>query len=89
MSFSNRILFIACCSFAVNSNLVFADEEIQEPTSEEILAHPEIKGALGAIDAWVEGVRTYERIPGVSIGIIHDQDLIWKNGLTGSRVPLR
>ena len=72
MSFSNCILFIACCSFAINSNLVFADKEI--------LAHPEVKGALGVIDAWVEGVRTYERIPGVSIGIIHDQDLIWSNG---------
>ena len=72
MSFSNCILFIACCSFAVNVNFVFADEEI--------LAHPEVKGALGVIDAWVEGVRTYERIPGVSIGIIHDQDLIWSHG---------
>jgi CubicO group peptidase (beta-lactamase class C family) len=80
MSFSIRILFIACCSFSVSSNLVFANEELQEPTSEEILAHPEVKGALAAIDAWVEGVRTYERIPGVSIGIIRDQDLIWNNG---------
>ncbi len=80
MSSSHIVLFIACCSFAVHSNLVSADEKIQEPTTEEILAHPEIKGALGAIDAWVEGVRTYERIPGVSIGIIHDQDLIWNNG---------
>ncbi len=80
MSSSHIVLFIACCTITVNSNLVSADEEIQEPTSEEILAHPEVKGALGAIDAWVEGVRTYERIPGVSIGIIHDQDLIWNKG---------
>ena len=89
MSFSIRILFIVCCSFAVNSNLVFADEEIQEPSSEEILAHPEVKGALGAIDAWVEGVRTYEKIPGVSIGIIRDQDLIWNNGYGYSNVETK
>jgi CubicO group peptidase (beta-lactamase class C family) len=80
MSASRIVSFIACCSFAVHSNLVFADEEIQEPTIEEILAHPEVKGALGAIDAWVEGVRTYERIPGVSVGIVRDQNLIWHNG---------
>jgi CubicO group peptidase (beta-lactamase class C family) len=80
MSSSHVVLFIACCSFAFHSSLVLADEESQEPTTEEILAHPEVKGALGAIDAWVEGVRTYDRIPGISVGIVRDQDLIWNNG---------
>jgi CubicO group peptidase (beta-lactamase class C family) len=80
MSPSHVISFIACCSLAVHSSLVLADEEIQEPTTEQIIAHPEVKGALRAIDAWVEGVRTYDRIPGVSVGIVLDQDLIWSNG---------
>ncbi len=80
MKFSHLVLVIACCSFAVYSNLVFADEEIPPPTRDEILAHPDVKGALGAIDAWLEGVRTYDRIPGVSVGIVVDQDLIWNNG---------
>ena len=80
MSSSRIVLFIACCSVAVHSNLVFADEKSQEPTTEEILAHPEVKGALAAIDAWVAGVRTYDRIPGVSVGIVRDQDLIWNSG---------
>ncbi|MBW1843037.1 MAG: serine hydrolase [Deltaproteobacteria bacterium] len=86
MSSSKFVLLIACCSFAVHSNVVFADEATQEPTAEEILAHPEVKGALGAIDAWVEGVRTYDRIPGVSVGIVHDQDLIWSKGYGYSNV---
>ena len=51
MSSSHFILVIACCSFVVHSNLVFAEEETREPTAAEILAHPEVKGALGAIDA--------------------------------------
>jgi hypothetical protein len=59
MSSSHMILIIACCSLVVHSNLVFADEETREPTTAEILAHPEVKGALGAIDAWLEGVRRY------------------------------
>lgn len=80
MASSRLVIFIACCSFAVFSNLVFADEETRQPTRDEILAHLEIKGALGAIDAWVEGVRTYDRIPGVSVGIVRDQDLIWSSG---------
>lgn len=74
------VTFIAFCGFAINPNLVFANEEIQQPTTDEILAHPEVKGALRAIDAWLEGVRIYERIPGISAGIIHDQALIWNKG---------
>jgi CubicO group peptidase (beta-lactamase class C family) len=80
MSSSHVFLFIACCSLAVHSNPAFADEKTHEPTTEEILAHPEVKGALKAIDAWVEGVRTYERIPGVSVGIVRGQDVIWNSG---------
>ena len=80
MSWSNSVLFIACCSLLANWNHVFAAEEIEHQTSEQILAHPEVKGSLAAIDAWIEGVRTYEKIPGVSVGIVRDQDLIWNNG---------
>ncbi len=80
MSSSQVVLFIACCSFAAHSNVIFADETTQEPTREEFLAHPEVRGALGAIDAWVEGVRAYDKIPGVSVGIVRDQELIWNNG---------
>jgi CubicO group peptidase (beta-lactamase class C family) len=80
MSSSKVVLFIACCSLAVSSSLALADQESPEPTTAEILAHPEVKGALGAIDAWVEGVRRYDRVPGISVGIVHDQDLIWNDG---------
>ena len=40
MSLSNSVLLIAFCSFAVNSSLVIAAEEAQEPTSKQILEHP-------------------------------------------------
>ena len=71
---------IACCGFSSHLNLVLADEEIQQPTADEILAHPEVKGALRAIDAWLEGTQIYDRIPGISAGIVHDQELIWSKG---------
>jgi CubicO group peptidase (beta-lactamase class C family) len=80
MSLSRLVLVIACCCFAIQSNLVLAEEENKQPSKEEILSHPEVKGALGAIDAWLEGVRTYGRIPGMSVGIVRDQDLIWNSG---------
>ena len=49
-------------------------------TKEQILAHPEVAGAIAAIDAYLEGIQTYEKVPGISVGIVHDQDLIWQRG---------
>lgn len=57
-----------------------AAEEPDEPTLEELLAHSEVTGALAIIDAWIDGRQTYEQIPGISVGIVHDQDLLWANG---------
>mgnify|MGYP001555097367 CR=1 FL=1 len=57
---------------------VIADDE--PPSAEEVLAHPNVKGALAVVDAWLEAARTYERVPGISAGIVYDQDLIWSSG---------
>ncbi len=75
-----RILAALCCSLAFLSVPATAADDEQALTSDEILQHPEVKGALAAIDAWLEGARIYERIPGMSVGIVHDQTLIWNNG---------
>ena len=49
-------------------------------TTEQILAHPEMAGALAVIDAYVAGIQMYEEVPGISVGIVHDQELIWQKG---------
>jgi CubicO group peptidase (beta-lactamase class C family) len=36
--------------------------------------------ALEIIDVWMDAQVAYDGIPGVSIGIVHDQDLIWSRG---------
>ena len=80
MSFLRFVLFTAFCICAVGLNPALADKQTPQPTTAEILAHPEVKGALRAIDAWVEYNRMYNRIPGISVGIVLDQDLIWSKG---------
>ncbi len=51
-----------------------ADDDSSPPTREELLMHPEVMGALATIDAWADGVYVYERVPGISVGIVRDQD---------------
>ncbi len=55
---------------------VLADDNISE--IDQLKNQPEIKGAISAIDAYVEGIQIYENIPSISIGIVHDQDILWK-----------
>jgi CubicO group peptidase (beta-lactamase class C family) len=52
----------------------------EAPTIEELRSHPEVVGAIAAIDAWVAGRQLYDRIPGVSVGIVSDQDMLWSAG---------
>jgi len=42
-----------------------------------VSAHPEVQGALRALDAWIEGVQIYDRVPGISAGIVVGPDLVW------------
>ncbi|MCH7491772.1 MAG: serine hydrolase [Gemmatimonadetes bacterium] len=41
---------------------------------------PRVSAALSLLDMWVDAQLAYERIPGISIGVVHDQDLIWSKG---------
>lgn len=41
------------------------------------MAEKNHENALALVEAWLEVQRAYDRIPGVSAAIVHDQDLIW------------
>lgn len=62
------VVSFALCSWA-------AEEQNTSATD-----HPEIRGALASLDAWVDAYQAYERIPGLSVGIVLDQELIWSSG---------
>ena len=42
--------------------------------------HPQLKAAIGLLEAWIEAQAAYSELPGMSMGIILDQDLIWSRG---------
>lgn len=42
--------------------------------------HPEVADALELLDLWIEEQMAYEQIPGLAIGIVYDQELIWARG---------
>ena len=51
-----------------------------EESKPRLVDHPEVKGALAIVDAWIDGVRDYQKVPGISVGFVVDQELIYANG---------
>jgi len=52
---------------------------------------PDVKAVLDVLSAWIESQRAYSGLPGASLGVIHDQELVWAAGFgwadTERRVP--
>ena len=45
-----------------------------------------VRSALGLLAAWIEAQMAYSGLPGLSIGIVHDQDLVWAAGFRHARL---
>lgn len=43
-------------------------------------ALPRVREALHLLEAWVDAQRAYEQIPGISMAVVHDQELLWAGG---------
>jgi CubicO group peptidase (beta-lactamase class C family) len=39
-----------------------------------------VRSAIGLLAAWIESQLAYSGVPGLSIGILHDQELVWSAG---------
>ena len=46
----------------------------------ELRSHPQVRGAIGIVDAWIDSVRDYGQVPGISVGFVVDQDLVFAKG---------
>ncbi|HZW34256.1 MAG TPA: serine hydrolase [Isosphaeraceae bacterium] len=41
---------------------------------------PEVQSGIRLLEAWIDSQMAYRGLPGMSIGIVYDQDLIWSRG---------
>jgi CubicO group peptidase (beta-lactamase class C family) len=58
--------------------LVVATPALAQPSS--LRDHPRVQEALTVLDLWVDAQRAYEDIPGISLAVVHDQELLWAKG---------
>ena len=48
--------------------------------SVESAAHPEVASGIELLTVWIEAQMAHRGEPGLSIGIVHDQELVWARG---------
>ena len=50
------------------------------PTGAALAHHPEVAAALTVLDTWIAAAVSDRELPGLAIGIVHDQGLLWAKG---------
>jgi CubicO group peptidase (beta-lactamase class C family) len=45
-----------------------------------LLDDHDVRSALDLLSAWIDGQMAYSGLPGLSIGVVHDQALVWARG---------
>jgi len=48
--------------------------------SDFVAQHPEVADAITLLDLWIEEQFAYQQLPGLAIGVVYDQELIWAKG---------
>lgn len=63
-----------------------------KPATVDVASHPEVLGAERLFSAWMEGQLAYRGLPGVAVGVVYDQQLVWSKGFGWAdmvkRVPM-
>lgn len=74
------IAVIAACTVA--AAIPRASTLAVQPASARagVAGHPDVLGAERLFSAWMEGQIAYRGLPGIAIGVVSDQELVWAAG---------
>ncbi|TET67192.1 MAG: hypothetical protein E3J56_13330, partial [Candidatus Aminicenantes bacterium] len=50
------------------------------PTFSDEQTKPDFSEAIRLIDTWLEAQRDYDHLPGISVAIVTDQEILWSKG---------
>lgn len=60
--------------------VMLAAGAVSQGSAREVAGDPRVREALAFVELWLDGQRAYEGIPGISVAIVHDQELVWSAG---------
>src|SRR6267378_6556203 len=57
-----------------------AETAAPKTAAASIANDPDILGAERLFSAWIEGQIAYRGLPGIAVGVVSDQELVWSKG---------
>jgi len=51
-----------------------------KPQAVSLTSDPRFVQSIGLLEAWIDAKLAYDKIPGISLGFVVDQDLVWSKG---------
>lgn len=57
--------------------------------SAPVAEHPDVQGAIRLFSAWLDGQIAYRGLPGIVVGVVSDQELVWSHGFGFANVAER
>ena len=61
----------------------------QAPDAAAIATNPDVLAAERLFSAWLEAQVAYRGLPGVAVGVVHDQQLVWSRGFGFANVEAK
>jgi CubicO group peptidase (beta-lactamase class C family) len=79
-------LFMRCRSVLITLALLLGGRPALAIEAASLGDDPRVKQALRLLEAWADGQQAYERLPGVSMAVVHDQSVLWSRGFGQAHV---
>lgn len=67
-------------ALALTTSLVTARALTAQPVTPSIATDLDVLGAERLFSAWMEGQIAYRGLPGIAVGVVYDQQLVWATG---------
>src|SRR5262245_39581224 len=74
------IVLFALVAATFPSSAVYAQPAPQDSEAANVANDPDVLGAERLFSAWIEGQIAYRGIPGVAVGVVSNQELVWAKG---------
>lgn len=78
-SFSGFLLCLLSLGSAADARTAWSQTDPVEITG-ALAEHSEVAAALRTLDAWIERTLAEREHPGLAVGVVHDQSLVWAKG---------
>src|SRR5262245_29217141 len=76
---SIRVAAFAACALVAQQASSARSAQYAAPAA-GIAADPDVLGAERLFSAWMEGQIAYRGLPGIAVGVVADQELVWSKG---------